>query len=435
MNLVFDLIGALFLSNVSYYLIFSFLNIKFKYNKRLLLMVLLYAFMLVFLYSIINNYVRIIIIYLILIVSNYWLLKQEIIKISISSFLTYIIMFLSEMLYFLFLVLIFNGNVDYIKDNFFVKVTSNIIISFIMLSTTKISFIKKKLVSIVNNTKLKDDLKFIAILFGSLTIIAMIIYYIYFEVNPIYAVVLNIILICMYTFLTLCLFKENSDKYKIQVKYDNMISNIDNYEDMINQLRIKNHENRNNLIVIRSMMNNKEKDIIEYIDTTLNDLLDSDDSLINMVQYIPLGGLQGLIYQKLKVIKQNNIVFQVEASKSLQKINLKKMSSVDKKNICTIVGIFLDNAIQAVEKLRKKYIGIYLYKEEKYLVIKLTNNYEGVLEIDKMDEPGYSTKNGEHGYGLYIVKDIINKNHNLHHVQWIDGNLFSQIIKIEIKKI
>ena len=81
--------------------------------------------------------------------------------------------------------------------------------------------------------------------------ITLITHYMYFEFNPISTLLLNIFFIFEFGSLTISLFKENSDKAKIKSQYDNVINNSEKYEKIIDQLRMSNHENKNNLVVLR----------------------------------------------------------------------------------------------------------------------------------------------------------------------------------------
>ena len=66
------------------------------------------------------------------------------------------------------------------------------------------------------------------------------------------------------------------------------------------------------------------------------------------------------------------------------------------------------------------------------LNISITNYFEGVIDLDKMDETRYTTKGEGHGYGLTLVKEIIGKNPRLQNVRKINDNVFTQILKITL---
>ena len=76
--------------------------------------------------------------------------------------------------------------------------------------------------------------------------------------------------------------------------------------------------------------------------------------------------------------------------------------------ICKILGVFLDNAIEAVKGLKKKQIAVEMYAIDNDLCIDITNNFKGNLDINKISEAKYTTKGDGHGYGLTLVNQIIN---------------------------
>lgn len=65
--------------------------------------------------------------------------------------------------------------------------------------------------------------------------------------------------------------------------------------------------------------------------------------------------------------------------------------------------------------------------------IKVSNNYRGNIEVDKIYDEGYTTKGDGHGYGLALVKKIVNSNSMFENMTEITKDLFSQILMIKYK--
>ena len=101
-------------------------------------------------------------------------------------------------------------------------------------------------------------------------------------------------------------------------------------------------------------------------------------------------------------------------------------------DICKIIGVYLDNSIQAVTNLKEKYINIDMYIDGEILVISISNNYGGIIELDKLEESGYTLKGEEHGYGLTLAKEIIESNKKLSNEKRISKDTFTQILKIKM---
>ena len=101
--------------------------------------------------------------------------------------------------------------------------------------------------------------------------------------------------------------------------------------------------------------------------------------------------------------------------------------------ICKILGVFLDNAIEAVKHLKKKEIFIEIYSLNNYLCIDITNNFKGNLDLDKISNTKYTTKGDGHGYGLTLVNDILSEDNNkLENEKSINRDTFTQTLKIKM---
>jgi len=81
-----------------------------------------------------------------------------------------------------------------------------------------------------------------------------------------------------------------------------------------------------------------------------------------------------------------------------------------------VLGILLDNAIQAAQECDEKIINLEIRKESKknrqILLIENTYNNKDV-DTEKIYEKNFSTKQGNSGLGLWEVRQILKKNKNL----------------------
>ena len=100
-----------------------------------------------------------------------------------------------------------------------------------------------------------------------------------------------------------------------------------------------------------------------------------------------------------------------------------------------ILGIILDNAMEATEKANNKYIRFEArYDSRKNAdVLKIVNTYDTSINIDleKIYEKGVSSKKIKSGIGLWEVKKLIKKNKNSQIYPTIENNKFVQNIVIE----
>ena len=80
-------------------------------------------------------------------------------------------------------------------------------------------------------------------------------------------------------------------------------------------------------------------------------------------------------------------------------------------DLCKILGIFLDNAIEAAHQSAEKTISLSIKKDENYekYFIAIENSFSGNVNINEIFKKGISTKGDNRGLGLWEVKSITEK--------------------------
>jgi two-component system sensor histidine kinase AgrC len=216
-------------------------------------------------------------------------------------------------------------------------------------------------------------------------------------------------------------------------KYNTTLNSLKEYEDILDKYRISTHENKNQLLTIRNMLPKTNKKIISYIDKIVENKLKDNDKIIAETTKIPAGGLRGLIYSKILLMEELNIKHELFVSKEVKTVDLiNKIDDYTMLDVCKIIGVYLDNSIQAVEKIKLKYISIIIDINNNFVEISISNNYKGKIELDLLELKGYTSKNGNHGYGLTLAKEIIDKNKKLSNEKFISKNIFTQKLKIKM---
>ena len=205
--------------------------------------------------------------------------------------------------------------------------------------------------------------------------------------------------------------KSRNENDKLQEKFDYLYDYSKNHEEWISKEQLNIHEHKNQLIVIRDMLDNNSE-ARKYI----NDILEEDFELKNkwlgQISNLPKGGLKGLLYYKLITIEKNNLNFCVDISNN-SKNKLIKIQEDQLKDISHLIGIYLDNAIEASALSKKKMISIEIYCIKDVLNIVISNSFDNNIDISKLSTRGYTTKGKGHGNGLYLASKIINNNSNI----------------------
>lgn len=205
---------------------------------------------------------------------------------------------------------------------------------------------------------------------------------------------------------------------------------VNEYEEIITDQGKKNHEYNNQLIVLEGYINDKKK-LEEYLYSLIEDHKPGQNYKIRQLSNFPCGGIKELLYSKIFKMDKNNIKHYIYVSKDFGEYLIKQDRFMCK-DISLVLGVFLDNAIEASILSKEKEIMMDFKTDNKYIEIKISNSFNKEKLIKK-DECFNTTKGKGHGFGLRLVKDIIRRNNKMEVVTDYDDNYFVQNILIEIK--
>lgn len=436
LQIITDLLGSMITAWILFYAVFKFSGNKINYkSKKFWLCLIGYAVYMIVIYKFTESFIRIIFNYAILVVSTYFIIREKLLKILLSSFFVNVLMFISESLFIVLSMFVLKIDVSTLKDSVFTDLTTNILISSILFLLVNITNIKNLVKELIEQLYIKRNKIIIALIFLTILSFSILLYSIYFDISTTYALFLNMILIIIYATLVVNIYIQTNRNEKLQQDYDLKLNELSDYEKALIQKRKILHNRDNDLISIRGMIKYKKenKKAINYINNVLKESDDSDTLVLNKVGFIPEGGLQGLIHKKIDLMKKKGIEVYLQVDDKLNELNFDKFSTQKNKNICTIVGIFLDNALEASDLALKKNVSIILTTEKNKLIINISNTYGGVIDASKIDEAGYSTKGKNRGFGLDIVKNIIEESSYLKNERQITGSIFNQKLIIKTK--
>ena len=241
-------------------------------------------------------------------------------------------------------------------------------------------------------------------------------------------------LMCMIAFITilLTLYREKIENESIIKKYDELLDVMKTYEIDIENQRTLIHENRNELMTIRSKAidKNASKEFIEYMDSVIGDKVSTSISKYSKFTHLPSNGLKGFFYYKSMEAERRGIKVSANVSKKIENSFLKDLDTKTYKDLARLIGVYLDNAIDASEKSEDKKLGIEIYLIKENIKIIITNTFSNDVDLSKIGKERYTTKGKNHGHGLLLVSSILHNNNRFIAKTKVDQNLYIQELTI-----
>lgn len=438
MEYFLDFIGVFIIVFSHIYIWKKLLNVSINKRIRFIFITLLTSIVVYALQIFVVSYIKVIIVFLVLIVSCCKIYNKNIKSCISAVFTTQLVFVLSEIIFAIISSIILKSSLTFIANTFYNKLTVNLFVSILSLLIYKIKKINNLYLKINELIFKMNFYKSIMIFLFLLIIIIAFIYFSYYDINKIIILLVNLLVLIIYIFLTFKIIEEHSNHVIIKSEYDNLLDKAVDYETIIDSQRMENHENKNDLYILRNMIPKTNKEAHAQLDDMINDYekqtkkYKDDKDLYYETLKVPSGGLRGLIYQKSLYMKNNNIDYSIRIDRKVNSKTLNNVSRETLRNLGKIVGVYLDNAIQEVEKLNTKQIGIEIYMTGKDFNISIANNIGSRLELDSINKTGYSTKGGKHGYGLSLVNELLNSDKNITCETNITSNIFRQNIKIKM---
>lgn len=432
MNFINALVAGLVMDFFEIYIYHIISSEKVNFHKiNLYLVYIFQTVCLIINYLFLSNMLKVLITFVVMILSIKMLFrKKNIINCINLAFVTEIIVIASEVVFAMTVSIIGNiNNIDLVK-NYEGKIITNICISILTIFIAKISFVRKCYFKLCNLTSMISKY-FVIIILGLVIFTCSILFNLsYYNYSQTVSLIVNTFIITTYFVIVVMIMYKDNKYHKIYSKYSMTMDELEEYESIINDYRIINHESKNQLTYIKGMTTNKK--VNEYIDEILNNRFEKNNSIFNKSLLIPTGGLRGLIYSKMLVMKKMNIDYHLHVDKKINNKLIHSISTTDMIDACQIIGVYLDNAIEEVKKSNEGNIYINIYNNDG-INIEISNSVFGDFDLNKIDKIGYTTKGKNHGYGLSLVNEIIKNNKNIKNDCCIYNKILKQ--KIVIKKV
>lgn len=374
-----------------------------------------------------NGYSRALISYVIIMISFYLMKDDKFNNFIIKGTIYYILILLFET----FLSIIFVGlkiiDINYLdgsvlfKSLFSIAVVATI---YGFLSINKVKMIVQKIINILDRPFITAFVLILSIL--SIAGVS------YRFVNSLSTkIYLESILLFLFFALLIYLILYNRYMVTKEVKKTvELLNAITVYEKRIDEDRIIRHEMLNNLLTLKSFSDKNSDDFDKTLDEFIMSCSNKSVGIKNIYK-LPTG-LKGMIYYKINSLDNKKYNYNVNISKQVN-IKLEKENYKEYISLCKILGIVLDNAIEACEKTKERFLTIDIYNEKGNVVIDIENSYKDkIKDINKLYSKNYSSKGNNRGLGLHVAKMLLKNSKYLEMHQEIMNNIF--VTRIFIKQ-
>lgn len=336
------------------------------------------------------------------------------------SILADLVFAISEVIVMAFISMIFHRYASNIIENSLQHVV-------ILLPILILSYIISKLLKVILKKIIKKDSKFVKktiinpaiifyVVFALITIYINTIIYRYFtsDLNAKFLIV-NAFTIVGNIFIVIILIYNNNKTFesRLQQEYkDREIQQLQEYvetiENLSDDLRKFKHDYMNILNAMGIYIESNDIDGLKkfYKEELLPESkkIMVNDTTPYLLKNMKINLLKGLISSKIVTAHSNDIQTSIEIVDEIDRININNI------DICRIIGIFFDNAIEAAALCSNKsiYLAVIKNNEQTSFIVKNTC-LSDVPPIHKLKEKGFSTKGNGRGLGLTTVDDIVNK--------------------------
>ena len=353
------------------------------------------------------------------------------IKSIFSSILYSMLTIIPDLMILGFVTQLLNVTKESCYSTFAGSILGNIIISMLMIGLT---YALRKPLRKLFSYRLTRNKKIVVL--SLLTLVTIAVFFYYFANNYRYNKEIFAYLLVIFTLVVILgyLFKEKMNNENMFKRYDDLLTVMKNYESDIEDHRTSNHETRNELLAIRSKVSDLgDETLCEYIDSILGDKKNINSAKYSRFKYLPTNGLKGFLYYKFSEAEEKGLDVKLNIAKQVENSFLKDLNTKDFKDLTRILGVYLDNAIEASVLSEKKQLGIEIYKVKNDIEIIISNTYSNKVDKDKIGNERYSTKGLTRGHGLLLVKRILKNNNRLTSEAKVTDTIYSQTIKIKEK--
>ena len=251
------------------------------------------------------------------------------------------------------------------------------------------------------------------------------------KVNSIIFIIYCFILVFICASLIFFVYKESRIKAK-QMQFEAIQEYTMNLETLYMDMRKFRHDYINILSSISAFLDEKdiyglEKYFYKHI-YPLDSAIEKKNFKLGLLKNIKIMELKGLLSAKLIRAQELDLNVNIDIVEPIENI------SMDIVDLIRVLGILLDNAIEAAIESDEKRVEIGIIKKKNSIIIVVLNSYkDNIPPIHQIFIEGFSTKGENRGLGLNNMKSIINQYENIVLDTSIQSKSFVQCLSIKNK--
>lgn len=206
---------------------------------------------------------------------------------------------------------------------------------------------------------------------------------------------------------------------------------VDHIETLYNDLQMLHHDHKN---LLSGMYFQVSEGKIDEVKAYLSEkLLTTDEELQKNIRQqkqlnnVKILEVKSLLFTKILMAKAHNVTMNLEVLLPIESL------SMEMSDFLRVLGIAIDNAIEAASKLDNgALIDVLLLQSEHSVEVVIKNPCLETVNLERIWELGYSTKGENRGIGLATYKEILNSYSNVLRETYVLQEQFVQTIVIPV---
>ncbi|WP_173472094.1 sensor histidine kinase [Eubacterium ruminantium] len=238
----------------------------------------------------------------------------------------------------------------------------------------------------------------------------------------------TIVTLAVVTYAIRVVHMQESAKRKVQ-EHKDILEYTSHIENMYEELRGFRHDYVNILASLSGYIEkNDMKGLEKYFNETImptNEKMNSNKYRLQKLSKIENPAIKGLVSNKLIYAMSTGIDVFIDIMDEIKDVDVRDI------DLCRILGIYLDNAVEAAGETEEKELKFNIIQDNGSTVIVIMNSFINKgISISNMEKQGFSTKGEGRGLGLSNVVQVLGQYENVNKVTEIRDNYFIQTLII-----